>query len=566
MFRWDGIQRLFNQYQKWTCRSIVDIRLLVYDLLPREQQDWQTRAMTRIDSSLQPIRNALESISFLLEPEDWRDGSFKLIVLLVKLLSNLPQLVKIRIDAPSLASLEAGSGKKHFNLSTNDSKKTVEQDEGASIVSLMKEVKSFVGEGLSHFLLPHKRETSHQNESWLNFLAGRPIPENLERSWNYETVESSGILQELAHSRSSLVVLDLDIFSGARGKLVWEFFIKCTQLTSLSVPINYKYAHQWERTEEEKKLEVLTIPEQDCQDRKVKLQKLELTGGHYLIRWDDLSRWMGGNGLIDLSVVKDFIPSGLLAPLLLNSKDTLKSIELQSFQTDTPQNIKYSPWLLFPNLEFLSLGTSSDFLYLFFRDLVAPKLTKLWIDYEPTFEEAIIRQEDNSVTAFNCVLDILQSHSIRLVELRFDYSSARPNQPRGEFDLKFPKLEKLDFGIELEDENFAYWLSRSRFPKLISLSGVGSYVQRAFERRAPNLPKVELEDWEEEELRKIDDDYNDWWLLDDLLDDERSVQRSRKKKREYVNEYKEYEEEEEEYEEAGYEDEMDEEDWRAARR
>lgn len=538
-----------------------------------DAEDEVSVAMWRIKSSLRPLRDTMESISFLLEPEDWRDGSFKLIVLLVKLLSTLPQLVKIRIDAPSLVSLEAGSGNKHLKLSTNDSKKTVEQDEGASIVSLMKEVKSFVGEGLSHFILPYKMETSHRSQSWLEFLAGRPFQENLERSWNYETVESSGILRELAHSRSSLVVLDLDIFSGARGKLVWEFFIKCTQLTSLSVPINYKYAHQWERTEEEKKLEVLTIPEQDCQDRKVKLQKLELTGGHYLIRWDDLSRWMGGNGLLNLSVVKDFIPSGLLAPLLLNSKDTLKSIELQSFQTDTPQNIKYSPWLLFPNLEFLSLGTSSDFLYLFFRDLVAPKLTKLWIDYEPTFEEAIIRQEDNSVTAFNCVLDILQAHSINLVELRFDYSSARPNQPRGEFDLKFPKSEKLDFGIELDDENFAYWLSRSRFPKLVSLSGVGSYVQRAFERRAPNLPKVELEDWEEEELRKIDDDYNDWWLLDDLLDDERSVQRSRKKKREYFNEYKEYEEEEEEYDEeeeeygeAGYEDEIDEENWRAARR
>lgn len=92
----------------------------------------------------------------------------------------------------------------------------------------------------------------------------------------------------------------------------------------------------------------------------------------------------------------------------------------------------------------------------------------------------------------------------------------------------------MDFGQDIKDQNFAYWLSQFHYPSLKSVAGVKTYLQREFEKKAPNLPKVQLSEEEEERLEEeASDPDSEWWILDDQ--EELRWNSKRKKNRQYCD-------------------------------
>lgn len=142
----------------------------------------------------------------------------------------------------------------------------------------MKAVKAFLGSDLTRFILPPQRGDD----------------------CTQEMVDRSEILQELSNSTPSLRALDLGLFGDANGRKSRELSMKCVELTSLSLKLNYQFAHPFERTQEEKILPPLQVSEQDRLNRKAKLKKLYLRGGNYQIDWPSFLKWMGQGELADL--------------------------------------------------------------------------------------------------------------------------------------------------------------------------------------------------------------------------------------------------------------------------
>jgi len=145
-----------------------------------------------------------------------------------------------------------------------------------------------------------------------------------------------------------------------------------------------------------------------------------------------------------------------LASLLKMSRVTLQTIKLDHLGIrTTPRWFPYEKhFLLFPKLESLELASGTDFVYKYFRQVAAP-LKKLFIDYEQPFEDAVITRTDNSSAVCNCLIDLLIKNASGLVEFRFDYDSADPPQSKFVPRLDFSRLEKMEFGSDVDYENFA---------------------------------------------------------------------------------------------------------------
>jgi len=93
------------------------------------------------------------------------------------------------------------------------------------------------------------------------------------------------------------------------------------------------------------------ITEETISIHQMKLQNLHLSAEGYPIKWESCLKWIGEGELEDVSLNLMTVPSDKLVPLLMNSEDILKQIELQYFGSDTPTKYTSPTGLSFPNLD-----------------------------------------------------------------------------------------------------------------------------------------------------------------------------------------------------------------------
>lgn len=182
--------------------------------------------------------------------------------------------------------------------------------------------------------------------------------------------------------------------------------------------------------------------------------------------------------LYDVGITEDslaFIHPNFLSSLLLNSKETLRTIDLYSIQTQSRQiqSLNKGASASFPNLRLLDLNSVNPQIYGLFSSINVSELKSLSIHVTDGPQDALL-----------CLTSLLKSCRERIASLTFKSDVTEDDSmaelPSSNFLYVFPRLTTLSLYWDSEDAgqehlHYAPWFSKH--PRLVTLDIEGERHQ-----------------------------------------------------------------------------------------